>query len=79
MIYCNLKNSDGNSATYDFGLRTDDLSGIVIFYKDRIEPEVVKLPSQGERAILLLSKLNAHHRRDFSKGIFKEKLSYEIG
>ena len=79
MIYCNLKNSDGNSATYDFGLRTDDLSGIVIFYKERIEPEVVKLPSQGERAILWLSKLNACHRGDFSKGIFKEKLSYECG
>lgn len=79
MIYCNLKSSDGNSATYNFGLRMDDFSGIVIFHKDNNEPEIIKLPKEEKVALALIRKLYVRHREEFSKGIFKEKLSYECG
>ena len=53
MIYCNLKNLDDNSATYDFGLRSNDMSGIVIFHKDNNEPEIIKLPKEEKLALVL--------------------------
>lgn len=79
MIYCKLVSSDNNSATYNFGIRTDNLSGSVIFHKDSNEPEVINLPEKGEEAMFWLRKLYVRHRDEFSKGIFKEKLSYECG
>lgn len=79
MVYCELKKTDDNSATYDFGMDTDALSGSVIFYKDSNEPEVTKLPNEGEKVLPWLRKLNARYRKDFSQGIFKDKLSYECG
>jgi len=79
MIYCNLVSSNEQLAVYNFGMDTDDLSGSVIFYKDSNEPEVTKLPEEGEKVLPWLRKLNARHRKDFSQGIFKDKISYECG
>ncbi|MFG6378591.1 MAG: hypothetical protein K1W19_09810 [Lachnospiraceae bacterium] len=79
MVYCNLVSSNEQLAVYNFGMDTNDLSGSVTFYKDSNEPEVTKLPKEGEKVLSWLWKLNARYRKDFSQGIFKEKLSYECG
>lgn len=79
MVYCKLVNSNEQLAVYDFGMDADNLSGSVTFYKDSNEPEVTQLPKEGEKVLIWLRKLNARHRGEFSKGIFKEKLSYECG
>ncbi len=79
MVYCNLVSSNAQLAIYNFGMNTNDLSGSVTFYKDSNEPEVTKLPKEGEKVLPWLWKLNARHRKDFSQGVFKEKLSYECG
>lgn len=57
----------------------DDFSGVVIFYRDSNEPEVINLPEKREEAKFWFRKLYVRHRDEFSKGIFKEKLSYECG
>lgn len=79
MIYCNLVSSNEQLAVYDFGMDADNLSGSVTFYRDNNEPEVTKLPKEGEKSLLWIRKLNVRYRKDFSQGIFKDKIAYECG
>lgn len=79
MVYCDLIKADAQSATYNFGVKLNDMSGIVIFHKYKDEPEIIRLPEDKEAAISMIRKLNARHRKDFAQGIFKEKVSFECG
>lgn len=76
MIYCNLLRNNGDSAVYQFGGTVDDMTGEIVFYRDK-EPEVIREPSARKVAGLWIQKLCVKYAEDIRNGVFKEKMAYE--
>ncbi len=79
MVYCDLKAKTENQAVYYVGTSTEDISGEVVFYKDLREPVILKLPGKSLLRMAHVAKIYRKYKDEFSQGIFKDKLSYEIG
>ena len=77
MVYCKYNGNGNGIVTYMFGGETDDITGIVNFRVDGREFEVVKDPDKSEVSMRSLIRLYGKYKSDFSKGNFKDKLSYE--
>ncbi|MBQ7118491.1 MAG: hypothetical protein IJN88_09800 [Clostridia bacterium] len=77
MIYCNLKQKDKNSAVYFFGTEIEDITGEVEFYTDFSQPKILKQPLKNEVKANIFNKILIKYKKDFVKGIFNQKISYE--
>ena len=78
MVYCNYISNTNESVTYAYGARCDDITGEVIFDFGKDTIEVVKTPKMEEAPKRHIKSLYGKYSSDFKKGIFKQKISYEI-
>ena len=78
MVYCNLKEKRKDSAVYNIGTTVGDLSGEVVFYADMREPELLQQAKNEPVRTKHIAKIYGKYYGEFAKGVFKEKLAYEI-
>lgn len=79
MVYCNLKENRKDSAVYNIGTTIGDLSGEVVFYASGREPELTQQAKKEPVRNKHIAKIYGKYYDDFAKGIFKEKIAYEVG
>ena len=79
LVYCKIKERKENFAVYSIGTSIDDITGEVVFYKGYQEPMLVKQAEKFEIKDIHIAKILQKHMCEFKKGIFKDKLSFEIG
>lgn len=79
MVYCNLIGHDSKSATYTFGARTDDITGVVRFNYLEDTFDILKLPEREEPPVRHIEWLYLRERSFFRNGRFKPKMSFETG
>lgn len=77
MVYCNLKEHTKDSVTYAYGGETTDISGLIRFAIDGKSFEIIEEPKNSVVYLRSINRLYGKYRSDFSKLIFKEKISYE--
>lgn len=79
MVYCKIKERNADSAVYLIGARTDDMTGEITFFKGNRLPKLNKQAEKYPVREMHISRLYGKHMSDFEKGIFKDKIAYEIG
>ena len=78
MIYCRKKEHIlKDMAIYDFGISTENMSGVVKFYSDQRAFEVTALPKGENVSKIILGKLYTKYQKKFEENNFPEKLSFE--
>lgn len=77
-VYCNYISDTGDSVTYAFGGLLDDITGIVTFNLAEGWFEIEREPDKEHVNIHSMFSLFFKYRNDFTQGIFKPKISYEI-
>ena len=77
-LYCCLISSTRDRGVYAAGSPPKDLTGIVIFFRQDIPPEVVR-KWEPYFSPHKASCLNLRYRSSFGSGIFPERVSREIG
>ena len=77
MIYCKLKKLNENSAVYQFGRSTEDMTGEIVFYSSFVLPTVVKQPDAGNVPSSILSNVVIKYRESFERKKFPDKLCFE--
>ena len=77
MIYCNIKENNGDSAIYLFGTDIEDITGEAEFYSTFTEPKILKQPKTGNASVGLLTKLVIKYKADLTQGKFPKKMAYE--
>ena len=78
-VYCDYISDTGDSVTYAFGGATDDITGIVTFNLSDGSFDIEKEPDNCHIPIRYMYSLFFKYRDNFYQGIFKPKISYEIG
>ena len=79
MVYCNYVSHDEEIARYRYGGYVSDITGIVDFELNGKGFYVVKEPDRNiDYLPAVLMRLYPLAMKKFRKGLFPEKLSYEI-
>lgn len=78
MVYCDLIEATDSEGRYRFGFLSDDLSGEAVFYRDGTG-EIKSLPKTGHGLATSVLSVAVKYRKDFTDGVFKQKISYECG
>ena len=79
MVYCKIKERKDDFAVYNIGTRVDDMTGEITFYKGHQEPLLGKQAEKAPIRDIHIVKILRKYMRDFEKGIFNDKLAFEIG
>jgi len=77
MVYCDLKEVKDGSAVYYFGTSTDNITGLVAFFKEYKKPELIKHPENMTVSETVLFPLVAKYKSKFSQEVFPPKICYE--
>ena len=78
MVYCNLLSAEGSKLIYAIGGSTDDITGkLVINLEDR-SYDIIKEPERTKVYARHISSMVGRAWNRFEKGIYPERLSYEI-
>lgn len=78
MVYCNYKEHTTDTVTYLYGENIGDITGELIFHFGDAEGiEIVREPEKDVVLRQQIHSLYGKHRKEFKKGIFKEKIAYE--
>jgi hypothetical protein len=79
-IYCNLISRDGQILRYAIGSLVNDITGEIEVNIDDLSYKIIKQP---ENSVLygggLIESMLAKHKKEDDQGVFKEKISHEIG
>ena len=79
MIYCNLERIKGSRILYSVGGRVTDITGqVVVDYKTK-EYDLLKKPDHSTAYDYFLRRLFDREQANYEKGVFRNKISYEIG
>lgn len=79
MIYCKLISENGKYARYSIGGRTNDLTGVLFIDAVNETYTIEKQPSSSQIYERLVNTMVNRYMKDFKKGLFKERISHEIG
>nr|DAD77104.1 MAG TPA: hypothetical protein [Siphoviridae sp. ct0d96] len=81
MVYCDYVSNTDSTVTYKYGASVDDITGTVVFHflEGNEGIETVEEPKKGEPWDVHMMRLYGKERRNFQRGIFGKKISYEIG
>ena len=78
MVYCHYISHTDDTVTYAYGETIYDITGELIFHFGEEEGiEVVREPERHEVIPYQIHSLYGMHRKEFKRGIFKEKIAYE--
>lgn len=78
MVYCNYKSHTNDAATYAYGENIGDITGELIFHFGEEEGiEIIREPEKYPVLTRQLHSLYGMHRKEFERGVFKEKIAYE--
>lgn len=77
MVYCNYIKNTENSVTYAYGGLTKDITGELVFHFKTDVIEIVKTPDMEDAPSRHIKRLYGAQKNNFSKGVFKDKISYE--
>jgi hypothetical protein len=79
MVYCDYRSHTDDTATYAYGETIDDITGVLVFHFGKEEGiEIIKKPERHGVIGRQINSLYGIHREEFKKGIFKEKIAYEV-
>ena len=78
MVYCNLAEVNDEFVTYAIGGRTDDITGKLTVNLKSGNWEIEQ-PENSQVAERHVASMLGKAFPDFKKGVFKERLSYQIG
>lgn len=78
MVYCNFKEKTDTTVTYMYGAVVNDVTGELIFHFTEDIIEIVTPPKKEKVYMKYIKRLYGKQRENFQKGIFKEKIAYEI-
>lgn len=78
-FYCKLTVKNTEFAEYVVGSSPKRLDGIVRFYANEHEPEIIKLWDDGCCCRSRIYSVNRKYREQLAMGIFPEKMSYIVG
>lgn len=78
MVYCKLISVTNRIVRYAIGGYVNDITGELILHRDTNEYEVVKVPENSKVYRTHIECMLRKHFKEFQKGIFKEKIAYEI-
>lgn len=79
MVYCKIKEKTADHAVYSIGIRTDDMTGEITFFKDQRPPVLNRQADKYPVGVRHIGKVYGKYTDEFAQGVFKEKLAYEIG
>ena len=79
MVYCKIKVRNADSAVYSIGTQIDDMTGEITFFQDNRPPKLNKQAQKYPIREMHIIRLYGKHMSDFKKGVFKDKIAYEIG
>ena len=79
MVYCNLISSDGKSLRYAIGGLVNDITGEMEVNKEDLSYKIIKQPESSVLYGRHIESMLARHKREYDQGIFKERISHEIG
>lgn len=77
MVYCDLIERKANSAIYAFGTQIGNVTGEAEFYAGYKTPSIIRQPDGENISLQKLMRVVGIHYRNFEKGVFPEKISYE--
>lgn len=78
VVYCSLISVEGTKLTYALGGYVTDMTGeLVVDYKEGTY-EVTRKPMRSLARNRHIETMLRKHHAEFQKGIFPEKMSYEI-
>lgn len=78
MVYCNLEKVDGNKVLYSIGGYSDDITGKLLIDFKTQEYILLEEPKNSKVYDYFIKRLLSKHQSNFEKGIFKQRISYEI-
>lgn len=76
MIYCKRIEMTETSAIYKYGPSPEEMDGEIEFFSNGIEYAIIKEPTNTVYNSWI-HKLMARHDKDFTQGIFPEKIAFE--
>ena len=79
MVYCELIKRDGSLLTYQIGGFFNDLTGELVVDYVAGTYEITKEPENSKVYDRHIGTMLSRAQADFEKGVFKRRLSYEIG
>ena len=77
MVYCDYEKKTNSTVIYSYGGDTKDVTGLIEFKTDGSGYRVIKEPEKSTVYARSLIRLLGKYKSDFSKGEFREKISYE--
>ena len=78
MVYCNFMKRDGDLLYYTIGGNIDDLTGVICIDYVNQEYTVLKKPGASNVYYRHIDSMLRKAQKDFERGIFRERLAYEI-
>ena len=78
MVYCKLIKATEESAKYLMGGSGGDMTGILVYNRKEDSFEGEKEPDESTVYKAHLKSMICKYIEEFRKGIFKEKIGYEI-
>ena len=78
-IYCNLISRDGQILRYAIGSLVNDITGEIEVNIDDLSYKIIKQPENSVLYGRLIESMLAKHKKEYDQGVFKEKISREIG
>lgn len=79
MIYCDLIEAPGDIVKYAIGGRANDITGELIISIQDGSFDLIKAPENSKVYQKHIAAMVYWHLDEFRKGIFRDKISYEIG
>ena len=78
MVYCKLKEKNSKTVKYALGGFVNDMTGELVIYRETNTYEITKMPERSIVYKVHIDRMLLMYARDIKKGIFSEKMGYEI-
>lgn len=78
MVYCKLIKETKHTVKYAIGGFANDLTGELLLRKGTDTYEVIKQPENSKVYKIHIERMLRLHHEEFERGVYREKLAYEI-
>lgn len=78
MVYCKLIEKNAKTVRYALGGFVNDMTGELVIHRETNTYEIAKMPEKSKVYKVHIDRMLLMYAKDIKKGIFSEKMGYEI-
>ena len=78
MVYCKLIEKNAKRVRYALGGFVNDMTGELVIHRETNTYEIAKMPEKSKVYKVHIDRMLLMYAKDIKKGIFSEKMGYEI-